>query len=40
LFEASAEPNLSAASRILGKNRSPARRAFRELPARFSAQLK
>jgi hypothetical protein len=39
-FEASAEPNLSAASRILGKNRSSAQRAFRELQARFSAELK
>lgn len=39
-FAASAEPNLSAASRILGKNRSSAQRAFRELQARFSAELK
>jgi len=39
-FEASAEPNLSAASRVLGNNRSSAQRAFRELQARFSAQLK
>jgi hypothetical protein len=39
-FEASAELNLSAASRILGKNRSSAQRAFRELQARFSAELK
>jgi hypothetical protein len=39
-FEASAEPNLSAASRLLGKNRSSAQRAYRELQARFSAELK
>lgn len=39
-FAASAEPNLSAASRVLGKNRSSAQRAFRELQMRFSAQLK
>lgn len=38
-FEASAEPNLSAASRVLGKNRSSAQRAYRELQARFSREL-
>jgi hypothetical protein len=38
-FECSAEPNLSAASRVLGKNRSSAQRAYRELQARFSHEL-
>jgi hypothetical protein len=38
-FAASSEPNLSAASRILGKNRSSALRAYRELQARFSSEL-
>lgn len=38
-FEASAEPNLSAASRVLGKNRSSAQRAYRELQARFAREL-
>lgn len=38
-FEASAEPNLSAPSRALGKHRSSALRAYRELQARFSAEL-
>lgn len=38
-FESSAEPNLSAASRVLGKNRSSAQRAYRELQARFSSEL-
>jgi len=38
-FLASAEPNLSAASRVLGKNRSSAQRAYRELQARFSREL-
>jgi hypothetical protein len=38
-FEASAEPNLSEASRALGKHRSSALRAYRELQARFSAEL-
>jgi hypothetical protein len=38
-FQASAEPNLSAASRVLGKNRSSAQRAYRELQARFSREL-
>jgi hypothetical protein len=38
-FSASAEPNLSAASRVLGKNRSSAQRAYRELQARFSREL-
>jgi hypothetical protein len=39
-FKASAEPNLSAASRLLGKNRSSAQRAFRQLQQRFAAALK
>ncbi|HVY29492.1 MAG TPA: hypothetical protein VHB79_23195 [Polyangiaceae bacterium] len=39
LFAASDEPNLSAASRILGKNRSSALRAYRELQARYSSEL-
>lgn len=39
-FESSSEPNLSAASRVLGKNRSSAQRAYRELQTRFGAQLK
>jgi hypothetical protein len=34
-FASSGEPNLSAASRLLGKNRSSAQRAYRELRARF-----
>jgi len=38
-FEVSAEPNLSAASRVLGKNRSSALRAYRELQACFSREL-
>ena len=38
-FEASDEPNLSAASRVLGKNRSSAQRAYRELQARFAREL-
>jgi hypothetical protein len=38
-FAASDEPNLSAASRILGKNRSSALRAYRELQARYSSEL-
>lgn len=38
-FESSAEPNLSAASRVLGKNRSSAQRAYRELQVRFSNEL-
>jgi hypothetical protein len=38
-FEASAEPNLSAASRVLGKNRSSAQRAYHELQARFAREL-
>jgi hypothetical protein len=39
-FASSAEPNLSAASRLLGKNRSSAQRAYRELQNRFMAELK
>lgn len=38
-FEASAEPNLAAASRLLGKNRSSAQRAYLELKSRFSREL-
>ena len=38
-FESSAEPNLSAASRVLGKNRSSAQRAYRELKSRFGREL-
>lgn len=38
-FQASAKPNLSAASRVLGKNRASAQRAYRELQARFSREL-
>ena len=38
-FEASAEPNLSEPSRALGKHRSSALRAYRELQARFCAEL-
>jgi len=37
-FRASDAPNLSAASRLLGKNRSSAQRAFRELRARFDRE--
>jgi hypothetical protein len=38
-FESSAEPNLSAASRLLGKNRSSAQRAYCELKSRFVREL-
>jgi hypothetical protein len=38
-FESSAEPNLSAAARMLGKNRSSAQRSYRELQARFGREL-
>lgn len=38
-FKSSAKPNLSAASRLLGKNRSSAQRAYRELQRRFTAEL-
>lgn len=37
-FRASDAPNLSAASRLLGKNRSSAQRAFRELHTRFARE--
>jgi hypothetical protein len=37
-FRASAAPNLSAASRLLGKNRSSGQRAFRELQSRFDRE--
>lgn len=39
-FEASDRPNLSAASRILGKDRSSAHRAYREIQVRFQAELR
>ena len=38
-FESSERPNLSAASRVLGKDRSSAQRAYRELQARFIEEL-
>ena len=38
-FEASDRLNLSAAARILGKNRSSAQRAYAELQARFAEEL-
>ena len=38
-FESSSEPNLSAAARMLGKNRSSAQRSYRELQARFGREL-
>ena len=38
-FAASAEPNLSAAARLLGKNRSSAQRSYRELQLRFGREL-
>jgi len=38
-FESSAEPNLSAAARLLGKNRSSAQRSYRELQLRFGREL-
>jgi hypothetical protein len=37
-FRASDAPNLAAASRLLGKNRSSAQRAFRELQTRFDRE--
>jgi hypothetical protein len=39
MVESSAEPNLSAAARLLGKNRSSAQRSYRELQARFGREL-
>lgn len=39
LFQASSEPNLAAAARVLGKNRSSAQRGYRELQARFTREL-
>lgn len=39
LFAASDRPNLSAASRTLGKNRSSAQRAFKDLQAHFRGEL-
>jgi hypothetical protein len=38
-FRSSAALNLSAASRVLGKNRSSAQRAYRELQTRFQEEL-
>jgi len=38
-FAASDEPNLSAASRLLGKDRSSAQRAYQELKSRFGREL-
>lgn len=38
-FESSGLPNLSAASRVLGKDRSSAQRAYRELRGRFIEEL-
>jgi hypothetical protein len=38
-FEASQQLNLSAAARVLQKNRSSAQRAYRELQAQFSREL-
>jgi hypothetical protein len=40
MFAASDEPNLSAASRVLGKNRSSAQRAYHALQERFTNELK
>ncbi len=39
-FESSGEPNLAAASRLLGKHRSSAQRAFGELRERFTRELR
>jgi len=38
-FGGSASPNLSAAARLLGKNRSSAQRSYRELQLRFGREL-
>jgi len=40
IFQASERPNLSAASRLLGKDRSSAQRAYRELQGRFGRELR
>jgi hypothetical protein len=37
-FEASREPNLSAASRVIGKHRSSAQRAYKELQVHFQRE--
>lgn len=37
-FEASREPNLSAASRVIGKHRSSAQRAYKELQTQFQRE--
>jgi hypothetical protein len=39
-FEASDEPNLSAASRVLGRHRSSAQRAYQELQTQFQRELR
>lgn len=39
-FDSSERPNLSAASRVLGKDRSSAQRAYRELQSRFIEELR
>lgn len=39
-FETSDRPNLSAASRVLGKDRSSAHRAYREIQVHFQAELR
>lgn len=39
-FQSSDQPNLSVASRLLGKDRSSAQRAYREITACFRAQLR
>jgi hypothetical protein len=39
-FEASDRLDLSAASRLLGKDRSSAHRAYREIQAHFQAELR
>lgn len=39
-FESTDEPNLSAASRVLGRHRSSAQRAYQELQAHFQHELR
>lgn len=39
-FEASEEPNLSAASRVIGRHRSSAQRAYQELQTQFQRELR
>jgi len=38
-FESSGKPNLAAAARLTGKDRSSAKRAFEELSRHFSREL-